>query len=167
MRRKTFLYGLGSGLIAGALLVQLGNIGEMAKRPLDQLPIQEMTREQFRSMAEKYGYGLYDANTSVLTQEEAEHLVQEAAEKARAEALEEAEGDRSSNTTVYAFTIAPGSTLQQVALLLEAIGFVQDADSFMNNMKAQGLSSRIRAGAYRFDEVPAFDELAEKLTTPQ
>lgn len=164
MTRKVFLYGLGAGFIAGSVLVQLGQIGEQASRPLDHMPVQELTREQFRSIAEQYGYGLYDKNEPVIPQAEAERLAAEAAEQARSEALEEAE--EKGSKTVYAFTIAPGSTLQQTALMLESIGFVEEAEAFMREMKAQGLASRIRAGAYRFDSIPSFQELTETLTSP-
>lgn len=160
-KRKMFLYGLGAGLVAGALLMQLGSIGQSAGKATESPPtLAELTAGQLRAIAEEHGYALYDADEPLLTAEEADRQAEEAAAQAREEAL--AEG----GSTVYALTIGPGSTLSTVAELVYSAGFVENPSVFTDAMTERGLQYSMRAGYYSFTGAPQLDELIERLTSP-
>lgn len=163
--RKTYLYGLGTGLIAGALLLQLASIGESASRV--------MTYEELQAAATARGYVLHDANTTWYTAEELETKVAEAEARARAEEGRDANpADNSVDSgtetggMVYAFTIAAGTELATVAKLLYELGLVSDYNGFLLEMEQRELTGKVQAKHYRFDEVPTMEELIEELTTP-
>jgi hypothetical protein len=158
--RKTYLYGLGTGLVAGALLLQLGTIGQSGRegRPEAGPSASEtITIDQLEEAAEANGYVLHDANETWLTGAEAEAKVTEAEERVGAEA---------GTSVIYGFTVAAGSELTTIAKLVYELGLVKDYNEFVNTMKERGLAGKVQAKHFRFDGVPTLDELIEALITP-
>ncbi|HZG75675.1 MAG TPA: hypothetical protein VEZ72_07430 [Paenibacillus sp.] len=168
--RKTYLYGLGTGLIAGALLLQLASIGESAS----------LTNEELEAAAAAGGYVLKDARVAWFNESEVEARVEEAVAAALADKPtdEPAPEAKPAETTpppaqapaeaakVYAFTIAEGTELKTVAKLVYELGLVADYNEFLIEMDERGLAGKIQAKHYRFDRVPTLDELIVALTTP-
>jgi hypothetical protein len=170
--RKTYLYGLGTGLIAGALLLQLASIGESATGTLSEGELQ--------AAAAASGYVLKDARVAWFNESEVEARVEEAVAAALAEKPAEASDPEAAPTgttappaeapaeaaKVYAFTIAPGTELTTVAKLLYELGLIEDYNGFLLEMDERGLAGKIQAKHYRFDRVPTLDELIAALITP-
>jgi len=162
--RKTYLYGLGTGLIAGSLLLQLASIGESSAGT--------MSEDQLEAAAAASGYVLKDARVAWFTEQQVQEKVTEAEGKLRAQL--EAEGasnapvpaETAKPTMVYGFTIGAGTELKDVAKLVYELGLVNDYNGFLIEMKERGLSGSVQAKHYRFDRVPTTDELIEALTTP-
>jgi len=193
-KRKPFLYGLGSGLIAGALLLQLASIGSGESL---------MTPEKLEAAATANGYVLKDARTAWYSEEELRERIAAAEERARREAAENAAaaagneaapaggaaesgasgasggsepasgaggssgseaGESGPSKMIYAFTIAPGSDMTTIARLLYELGLIDDYNGFLIEMKERGLTRKVQAKHYRFDSVPTLDELIEELT---
>jgi len=165
--RKTYLYGLGTGLIAGALLLQLASIGESASVEPEPNAAEalELTPEQFREAAEARGFVLQPANETWMTRAEAEKMAADAEARVRAE-LQAAAGDEGAGGIVYGFTIAPGTELTTIARLLYELGLVDDYNGFLLEMNERKLAGKVQAKHFRFDAVPTTDELIEALTTP-
>ncbi|TLS49821.1 endolytic transglycosylase MltG [Paenibacillus antri] len=169
--RKTYLYGLGTGLIAGSLLLQLASIGQSATSAL--------TEAELQAAATAGGYVLKDARMAWFNESEVEARVAEAVEKALEEAAagagdektaepaeQPAEAPPAEAAKIYAFTIAEGTELTTVAKLLYELGLVSDYNGFLIEMDERGLAGKIQAKHYRFDRVPTMDELIEALITP-
>jgi hypothetical protein len=165
--RKTYLYGLGTGLIAGAIILQLAGIGDSAEQTPqpDPASVENITDEQLRLAAKAHGYVLMDADSEWVSKEEMASKVAEAEERLRAEAGT-SEGAPSSSTKVYAFTIATGSDMTTIANLLYELGLISDYNGFLQEMEERGLAGKIQAKHYRFDEVPTIDILINALITP-
>ena len=168
--RKTYLYGLGSGLIAGALLLQLASIGETSVGLSDA---------ELEAAAAASGFVLKDANVAWYNEDEVNARIEKAVEQARSEAAPatppaeapaqeapQAAPSDAPSPMVYAFTVAPGTELTTVAKLLYELGLVSDYNGFLLEMKERGLAGKIQAKHYRFDAVPTMDELIEALITP-
>jgi len=162
--RKTYLYGLGTGLIAGSLLLQLASIGESGAGTLSE--------DELEAAAAASGYVLKDARIAWYNESEVEARVAKAVEQALAEAGT-APAPAPGTTTeagepakVYAFTIAEGTELTTVARLVYELGLVSDYNGFLLEMKERGLAGKIQAKHYRFDAVPTEEELIQALTTP-
>ena len=162
--RKSFLYGLGTGLIAGSVLLQLASIGESSSGA--------MSEAQLEAAAAASGYVLKDARVAWYTEAEVQERVAEAEKRLRAE-LETAQpsapaepAEPGKPAMVYGFTIDAGTELKDVAKLVYELGLVEDYNGFLIEMEKRGLAGKIQAKHYRFDRVPTTDELIEALTTP-
>lgn len=166
--RKTFLYGLGSGLIAGALLLQLASIGEGD------------AAADLEAAATANGYVLKDARTAWYSESELQDRIEEAVAQARREAADGATGaapeqsaagndpsaaNGGKSDKIYAFTIASGSELTTIARLLYELGLIDDYNGFLRLMEERGLAGKVQAKHYRFDSIPTMDELIEELTS--
>ena len=178
--RKSYLYGLGTGLIAGAVLLQLASIGETAV---------SLSDDELAAAAAASNLVLKDARVTWYTETEVEARVEAALQRMQREASERSEqpdagADRNADKgteeegteavppveagkpdKVYAFTIASGTELASVAKLLYELGLIDDYNGFLLEMEERGLAGKVQAKHYRFDGVPTLDELIAKLTT--
>lgn len=86
IKNRSFMIGLGSGLLAGALLLQLMNAGAEAQ-VLSQSPeVSKPTKEQLQEQAEAMGLKLVDAEDSRMTEEEWKQQMIEKSAKAQGSA---------------------------------------------------------------------------------
>lgn len=60
-------------------------------------------------------------------------------------------------------TIAPGSSVREIAQLLEQEGLIRDATVFRYYVRAKGVGSRLQAGEYRFAVGATIDQLLAKM----
>lgn len=176
--RRPYLYGLGTGLIVGSIVLQLGGIGQTAaERDASGQPnggasetLADMPVEQLRTAAELNGYKLYDAAEVWFSEEEALAMAAEAEERGKLAAEAEAAANGKANPAdpqqsriVYAFTVGSGTDLITVARLVYELGLVDDYNAFLQAMEERKLSGRIQAKHHRFDAVPTMDDLIEAL----
>lgn len=70
IKNRSFMIGLGSGLLAGALLLQLMNAGTGANVVPQASEVVKPTKEQLREQAEALGLKLVEADDKRMTEEE-------------------------------------------------------------------------------------------------
>ena len=67
-------------------------------------------------------------------------------------------------TTPVEINISKGSSLNQIAYLLEKKGIIKDARLFILYSRINKLSSNLKAGEYRFENQVSFSSIAQKIT---
>lgn len=70
---------------------------------------------------------------------------------------------RDANGAELPFTIQPGESVNSVAVNLEAMGFIRDADAFRAYLIYSGLDTSIQAGEYRLSAAMSPIEIAHEL----
>ena len=195
MRNRTYIMGLGSGLVAGAVLLQLMNVAAHSNSDM-------LAEDQVRKAAQDIGLKVYDSTQQVYTEQEwkdktkTEQVAvkppkststskptnpQKAASPANPDSVlqptasssasQTASGSintntNSSNTSKQVkVKISRGSTLSMVAFSLKEAGVISDASEFIQKAKQRHLTSIIQTGTHSFVKGESFDSISEKLTT--
>ncbi|WP_274361453.1 hypothetical protein [Paenibacillus thermotolerans] len=164
LRNRTFLFGLGAGLIIAALILQI--IYEAEKASSGQPPIAgqpysgaALGLAELREQAGALGYELYAKDEERFTSEEVEAKVEEALAKQADQAKPDA-------SQVYAFTIGKGTDAKTIAYMLVEMGLIDDWRAFMDEMTNRKLADSVQARYYIFKEKPDMQALITQLTTP-
>jgi len=179
---RSWLMGLGIGLIVGASMLQLILAAQDQTKPL--------TKEQLEKKAAAAGYVLYSAEASVYTEEQLQEKIEEAvlqvqkkaeeaapaptgkqtsepaAEEPSSESTEPATPsadaaaeDEPKATTLY---VKPGMSLKAVADKLEQLGVVDDADDFVD--KCWTIAKDLKVGTSVFTGKPTYRQIMTELT---
>ncbi|WP_027084332.1 hypothetical protein [Cohnella panacarvi] len=180
---RSWLMGLGIGLMIGASMLQLILAAQDQTKPL--------TREQLEKQAEAAGYVIYSAEESMYTEDELQAKIEEALlqaqEKANnaepssapsdkqaaepgAEASPESDASASASpgatepdepkaTTLY---VKYGMTLTEVAAKLEQLGVVDDGDDFLD--KCWSIAKDLKVGTSVFTGKPTYRQIMTELT---
>ncbi|WP_144933105.1 endolytic transglycosylase MltG [Paenibacillus sp. 32O-W] len=169
--RRSFWTGIGSGLVIGAVLLQVMNIAvQRDMPPIDSEMQQTEAEPDWRKLAEEAGYALYPSDVKLYTQEELDEqlrLAQAAAEQDGAASGEavvtdvDAENGNAANVDVQ---IKAGMLASDVAELLSEAGIVADKDAFESRLKEQKRTPKIRSGVYSFAPGEDMDSVIEKIT---
>lgn len=162
--KKSLLYGLGSGMIAGAVLLQLMSFAPSANQELAkavQQPAPEaLSKEQIKAEASKY-FNLFEKDVKVYLQPQVDALVQqsvyEAIEKEKAKPVEPIR-------EVY-ININNGLALWQVSDMLLQSGMITDKKSFEDEMIKRRLTGSIIAGIHVFKGPQTLEQIITALTT--
>jgi len=190
--KRSLLLGLGIGLIAGALLLQLmlagkeqserlADIGRLAgedalysQSEVDALvaEAEERARRQFeqesagRGAAEEASPGGPAAEGAADGGEPSGGSggQTEGADGNAAEGGTEDDAASGAETGLINIRIRPGMTLTETAKLLEAEGVIDDAEALMKEMAR--MSTRIRAGYYTFTGNETIEEVRTIITSP-
>ncbi|SDW26948.1 hypothetical protein [Paenibacillus sp. CF384] len=161
MNKRTFLFGLGVGIIIGAALLQLMIIGEKQVNKMDE-PVQQETTE-----SELIGYSKTELDQAVAAERkrvEAEYkkkladkqalLDQVKQDQAKQDAAKDdknvKETAASENTAVsksVVVRIPPNSSVTETADILHGSGVISDKKSFISLMR----TTKIRAGYFAFE----------------
>lgn len=188
-KNRSWLMGLGIGIILGASMLQLINA---AKDRSDNMP---PTREQLQQEAKDAGFAVYPADEKLYTEEELQKKLDEAtqakpkpeaqpsddaAPQAEASSSPSAESSprpsgeapatesagepanvdsRDEPVTLY---VRPNMSLQQVAEELEKLGIVADADAFVKTAKP--ISKRLDPGTATFAPGMTDEDIMSELT---
>ncbi|XEC97138.1 hypothetical protein AB6A23_11645 [Paenibacillus tarimensis] len=146
-RNRSFVVGLGFGIILGALLLQLAIEGE---------------KQSGKSVLFEEQPAL-DAN---YTQEEVDRLLAEAREQALAEAAvstpDTQGGGEDEKPLVRIVKIPRGTTLEKTAEMLQDYGLIEDKLYFVSSMRAN--SGKIRSGTFYFEGRPTEEDVKETIT---
>lgn len=168
-KNRTYISGLGLGLIIGAILLQLMlQAKEAGSQPVVPTPSgtaapDEMDPKQLKEAASKY-YQLFEKNVKVYTQAEVDAKVQEAL-KGQPQA-----GSGSDKTapgksiTVY---VSKGLVASQVSELLFRSGVIVDRNAFEKLLDEQQITSKIQVGAHVFEPSMDPQQVMKLLTTAQ
>jgi hypothetical protein len=165
-KNRAMMSGIGIGLIAGAILLQVmlaaKGAGAAPSVPSGKVPPDEMDPKQLKEAAAKY-YQVYEKNEKVYTQTEVDKKVQEAlkAQPNQGAAAAPAAGKK---VAVY---ISPGLVASQVAELLYRCGVVADRNAFEKLLNEQQITSKIQVGYHIFEGTPDPQQVIDTLLTPQ
>jgi hypothetical protein len=165
LRNKSFAVGLGTGLIAGAILLQVMISVSQAEykqvMPAEDPAMAEhqMATEEMKNKMIELGYQVYEADIILYTQEQVDALVEEAKS-----GMKKPQAANEADLAPIKLTIQPGSSSSDVAELLYRSGLIADKKQFENELAGRRLASKIQAGSYEFAQKPQLDELIQKIT---
>ena len=156
VKKRSFWTGLGLGLIAGCLLLQMMLIGS-AEPAMSS--IEEIDVETLKQQAENLGYRLYESGERWYSNAELAEKVSEAKQDALASVEQNMEPGL--ERAVY---IAPGMSSIQVADLLAKVSLIEDKDLFIQEIKKRKQQGQIQAGVISFKGEPDIAEIIDRLT---
>lgn len=165
-RDKGSLYGLGAGMIIGAILLQLMTFARTDSEPAAQMP--GATEEQLQAMAAELGYDIYPKSERRYTDAEVQEQIAKALEQERDDrsAVGLKVGETSEGTAVYLVVIEPGMGAQEVAEALALAGLIEDAGAFEDELSRRRLTRRIQIGSFTFVGKPEPSEIISAITSP-
>lgn len=155
LRNRTFLFGLASGLIITALVLQI--IYEADKVSSGEPPIVQSPPgiEELRELAGRLGYELVEQDQPLFTSEEVETKIQDALAKQPKQRADEK----------YAFTIGAGTDVSTIAYMLVEMGLIDDWRAFVDEINNRKLADSVQARYYIFSKKPDLKMLITELTT--
>lgn len=166
LNKKSLLYGLGSGLIAGAVLLQLMNIAKPAQLPSSQqgsVSVDEMNAQQLKQAASIY-YQVYEKDQRLYTQAQVDTLVQQKLKEEKdKQPAAPAQPEQEPVKETY-ILITHGMTAGNVAELLQQSGVIADRKAFEDAMAAQRLNDKIVAGVHAFKGAQDVNQVLANLT---
>lgn len=160
---RSWLMGLGIGLILGASMLQLiltakGQAGKSAAMPL--------TRDQIKEQASKEGFVVYAAEAKIYTEEELQVKVDEAVKQAELKTESAIPSPSASPAAeapkVVTLNVRRGMTLTEVADKLEELGVVKDGDDFLDI--SSSIAKDLKIGTSIFIGKPTYREIITELT---
>ncbi|WP_068786023.1 hypothetical protein [Paenibacillus phocaensis] len=183
MKNRQFMLGLGCGLIAGALLLQLMLIGQGGNKELH-------TKEQIERAAILAGLKVVEVDQELLTEEEwrersgqasgtsadgagdtpatpDDPVQPEVPKTPETPVTPQAEGGNqptSPQPTTVEYKIVGGTTLEGVAQGLEQAGVIADKSSFLKTAVSKKINYKVRAGTYTFEVGEDFDSIISKIS---
>ncbi|CAM4242934.1 hypothetical protein [Paenibacillus tarimensis] len=186
-RNRTFLFGLGIGIIAGALLLQLMMVSEQqagrAQLGPDDLYTQEQVDELLAERERQLRNELQDPAAKEVDQAESNTNTEEAplsGEKAKASSQPQEEEKAPAGSagisespaaepetmtvSMLPVRIKSGMNLTQIASLLKSKGVIADEKVFLTIMA--DYSSKIVAGFYYFDGELTYADVKKIITSP-
>ncbi|WP_282941850.1 hypothetical protein [Paenibacillus sp. RC67] len=161
LKNRSLLLGLGTGLIAGALLLQVMNVAVSSESQAKGIELQEMDKQKLKEAASKY-YQVNELDQKLYNQAQTDALIQQKLkeEKYKQAAAAPAQTAKDSVKETYIF-ISKGLTAGNVADLLQQSGVIADRKAFEDAMYKQQLNDKIVAGVHVF-KVP--QDLTQVLT---
>ncbi|SDC87145.1 hypothetical protein SAMN02799630_01572 [Paenibacillus sp. UNCCL117] len=163
--KKSLFYGLGSGMIAGAVLLQLmlaaPSSGTLTPEGLGETQpgtaAETMTPERLKEAASVY-YQVYEKDVKVYLQPQVEELIGQrlAEEKKKQEAAAPVK-------EIYIY-VQSGLALWQVSDMLVQSGLIADKKAFEDEMRKRQLTGSIIAGAHEFKGPQTLDQIITGLT---
>lgn len=193
IKNRSFLLGLGTGIAAGALILQLALIGQGQAGGHETQDLSALTREELQEAAEELELKVYDASAEVMTEEE----------WTEAKAEEQAQGNSTSSSTnsgntassedpeastpeqpeqpaapensqapkpadkpapgTISYRVINGATLNDVADHLSSLRVLENRNAFIEEAKKQKINKKIQIGTYEFTEGESIDSVISKL----
>lgn len=166
-KNRTYMSGLGLGLIVGAILLQLmlkaTDVGakQSLPAPTGTAALDEMDMKQLKEAASKY-YQLFDKNVKVYTQADVDSKVQEAIK-----AQPQAGTPGSAAGKQIAVYISQGLVASQVAELLYRSGVIADRNAFEKLLNDQQVTNKIQVGFHVFEGTTDPQQVMKLLTLAQ
>lgn len=183
-KHRSWLMGLGIGLILGASMLQLILVAQEQAEEASKLP---MTREQLQQEASRLNSVVYSADQRLYTEEQLLAKLEEV-KQAKGEpepetskepepgASKEPEqsaapkddeqpmpaSEASAEAEPITLYIRPRMTLEEVAQKLEELGLVEDADDFVE--KSLSIAKSLDVGTAVFYDKPTYAEIRRELT---
>ncbi len=165
-KNKPFQYGLGTGMIAGALLLQLmisakGAGTTALPEPGIPSPAPQLTAQEVRERADALNLQVYDKGVKLYKQNELDDSVAKAVAAARAEEAAKVQAP-AKEITVF---ITEGMSASMVSDYLFRSGVVSDKQAFDEALRSNQLNTKIRSGLYSFGVNHNIQDVVNRLTT--
>ncbi|MDQ6419228.1 hypothetical protein RB620_07210 [Paenibacillus sp. LHD-117] len=148
--KRSFVLGLGIGMIVGAMLLQLFYLGEDSQKQLDQIG-QQVEQGGLRSAELTPTSGTEPESTEQPTAQPSPKVTEPPPTKQPEASAEPAKEDLSASDP-FVVRIEPGMSLTETAELLAQAGAISEPNPFIDEMKSSGL--RVRAGYFLFAKGP-------------
>lgn len=166
-KNRPFQYGLGTGIIAGALLLQLMISAKgTVVPPLQDIgtpsPTPQLTAQAVRERADALNLQVYDKGVKLYKQNELDDAVAKAVAAARAE---EAAKVQAAPAKEIAVLITEGMSASMVSDYLFRSGVITDRQAFDEALRASQLNTKIRSGLYSFTAGHNIQDVVDRLTT--
>lgn len=185
---RSFLIGLGTGVIAGALLLQLIWVGQGSFRESGSGVNTEWTQQQLEAAAAELNLKVYDESAELLTSEQWEQKLQSESNNSSDDSAghvtenpvepeppstpdvpnpsaSEVIQPNSPEAVEITYHIDRGSSLSEVAKGLEQKGIIGDSEVFIRNAMKKKVSRIIQSGKYTFMTGEDEDSIIHKIST--
>ncbi|SCZ04238.1 YceG-like family protein [Paenibacillus polysaccharolyticus] len=191
MDKRSLWIGIGSGMITGAILLQLATVGQKALSDSNLEPVQRdnWTKEQLETAAKSLDMKLVGTQDELYTEaewvskkkQESNQMQGKSAEKPQqttsaaepTEPMQPQTDQPKTNTPVtptkpngpaVTFKVRSGNSLVMVAENLKEAGIVDDAQAFIKAGKSQGINKKIQVGTYSLEKGESFKSIIAKIT---
>ncbi|NOV03139.1 hypothetical protein [Paenibacillus planticolens] len=166
-KNRSYMLGIGTGIIVGALLLQLMSVRASAPGP-SSLALEEMDPTKLKEEAAKY-YQVFDKNAKVYTQTELDAAVQKKVKEetdklAAAKAQEPPKVETVNRTVIY---VQPNLDATAVAELLVKSGLITDRKAFATELQKQGGNTKLQVGFHVFEGQVDMQQVVTNLITAQ
>ncbi len=169
-KNKPFQYGLGTGMIAGALLLQLMISAKGAGTPALPEPgapssAPQLTAQEVRERADALNLQVYDKGIKLYKQNELDDSVSKAVAAARAEEAAKAQTQTQAPAKEINVFITEGMSASMVSDYLFRSGVISDKQAFDEALRSNQLNTKIRSGLYSFGVNHNIQDVVARLTT--
>ncbi|WP_145329796.1 endolytic transglycosylase MltG [Paenibacillus xylanexedens] len=191
MDKRSLWIGIGSGMITGAILLQLATVGQKALSDSNLEPVQRdnWTKEQLETAAKSLDMKLVGTQDELYTEAEWVSKKKQESSQMQGKSAEKPEQTTSAaqptepkqpqtdqpktNTPVtptkpngpaVTFKVRSGNSLVMVAENLKEAGIVDDAQAFIKAGKSQGINKKIQVGTYSLEKGESFKSIIAKIT---
>ncbi|SCW42530.1 hypothetical protein SAMN04487970_1006178 [Paenibacillus tianmuensis] len=168
LKNKSLLYGLGTGLILGAVLLQLMNAvapssSAASKQPAAGQAPEEMDRIRLKEAASTY-FNVYDKSQKLYDQPQVDAMIaQKLKEEKDKQAAQPQSAAPDKETYIY---VSKGMTAAQVADLLQQSGVIADRTALVDELRQKQLNDKIISGVHGFKGSQELTQIIANLTTP-
>lgn len=170
LKDRSFVLGLGVGLIAGVLMLQLMLAADVQQERTEQIEAQITSSDTLNDGAaqaehEEQAKLLQETQAELeALKQEKERLLKEQDEKVKtalAEQLEQARQEQAEAPAVRAVNVKRGMNMSAIAELLQDAALIEDASVFLKETQLD--RNRIRNGKYYFSGAPDAQQIQKIL----
>lgn len=162
LNNKSLLTGLGSGLILGAVLLQLMNAASSTAARGSSL--QDMDPMELKELASVH-FQVYEKDQKLYDQAQADALVRQKLQQEKEKQAAETQPAASEPDKEIYIYVASGLRAGNVADMLVRSGVITDRKAFEDEMRAQRLNDKIVTGVHVFKIPVELSEVIANLTT--
>ncbi|MDF2657331.1 MAG: hypothetical protein K0Q94_122 [Paenibacillus sp.] len=162
-KNKGFVYGLGIGLIAGAVMLQLMfKVDEMENRTIRQGGPAAV--DQLQAEADKLNYKVVPKDQKTYSDKDIEAIRQKTSEEERSKLAAQPVPQQVPPKTVSSVYITEQMNAYHVADMLLKANLIADSNGFVTTLRDKKLTTRIRAGSYSFEGGASVDDIISRIT---
>ncbi|WP_068608385.1 MltG/YceG/YrrL family protein [Paenibacillus swuensis] len=168
LKNRFFLMGLGFGIIAGALLLQMMVSVELKDRQFQTAALpSSLTDDELEEQAAERGLRLTKVEDKLYTQAELDIKVAETKKLNKPISVKEASTSGTPTHTVRSVYIPKGLDSATVSEILFEVGVIKDAAAFENLMTVKEANGKIQPGLKQFKGELSSQQIISIITKPQ
>jgi len=158
LKNRSLWSGMGSGLIIGAVMLQLMNVALGAVEEPQAQEAGALKLEEVEEWAEEKGYRL-------MTEAQLDELIAKSVHEATAKAQETAPPEAPAPAPLKIVVVLSGGlNAADIASAFYRSGVIDDAQAFQDALRKRNLTGKLRAGYYEFDGPQDIDGAIEAIT---
>ncbi|MBC8080501.1 MAG: hypothetical protein H7X86_09160 [Gorillibacterium sp.] len=161
LKSRKYLGGLGSGLIIGAILVQLAHIGVQTDQQSITTPIPKSIENAESLTFKQLQKEAIRLDSVLLTKEQYKNLL---AVKAGPSTSATASTQPDGRPNLIYIYIYQGMNSDSVEEYLYLAGIINDRVAFRDKIRSKGLTDKLKANLYSFTSGMDLDKVIDKLT---